>query len=100
MSFHPLDSLIGEMTKRSPIDCDVSTLAADVESVDSLARVQLVARRLGLEIRLHHASADLRGLIDFVGLLDALGVEVERQPEQWEERLGVEEERELGDPAV
>jgi hypothetical protein len=100
MSFRAPDGLIGEMPKRSPIDCNVSTLAADVASVDSIARVQLVARRLGLEIRLHHASADLRGLIDFLGLLDALGVEVERQAEQREQGLRVEEERELDDPAV
>ena len=100
MSFRPSAGLIGEMTKRSPVDCDVSTLPADLGSVDSLARVQLVARRLGLEIRLYNPSLDLRGLIDLVGLLDALGVEVQRQPEQRKQRLGVEEERELDDPAV
>jgi hypothetical protein len=39
-------------------------------------------------------------LVAFVGLLDVLRVEPRRQTEQGEERLGVEEERELDDPPL
>lgn len=59
----------------SPIVCDVGDLAADAVAVDTLARLQVTARRLGLEIRLCHASSELRDLLAFVGLRDVLGVE-------------------------
>jgi hypothetical protein len=95
--------LIGEMATRCPepwtIDCDVSALAPDAAAIDVLARLQLAARQLGLHIRLRNASAELQELIAFAGLRDALRVEVERHAEQREQRLGVEEERELDDPA-
>jgi hypothetical protein len=82
----------------STVVCDVGGLAPDAEAVDVLARLQLAARRLGVEIRLRHASSELLELIAFAGLRDVLRVELERQPEEREQRLGVEEERELGDP--
>jgi hypothetical protein len=82
----------------STIVCDVGTLAPDVAAVDALARLQLMARRQGLEIRLRDASGELLALIGFVGLRDVLPVEVGGQAEEREQRLGVEEERELGDP--
>ena len=64
-----------------------------------LARLQLATRRLGLQLRLRGASAELQELVAFVGLREALRVEAEGQTEQREQRLGVEEERELDDPA-
>ena len=76
----------------------MGALVADADSVDVLARLQLAARRLGLEMRLHHASDELQELIGFVGLRDVLRVEVGREAEEWEQRVGVEEERELGNP--
>jgi ABC-type transporter Mla MlaB component len=83
---------------RSTILCDVQSLAApDLGSVGALARLQLEARRVGLELRLRSASSELQELIAFAGLDDVLGVEVLRQSEEREERFGVEEERELGD---
>ena len=82
----------------STIVCDVGALAPDAVAVDILARLQLRARRLGLEIRLRHASSELQELLAFVGLCDVLRVEAGRQAEQREQRLGVEEERELDDP--
>ena len=81
------------------IDCDVSALAPDAVTIDVLAGLQLAARRLGLQLRLHGASAELQELVAFFGLRDALSVEVERQAEEGEQGLGVEEERELDDPA-
>ncbi len=83
----------------STIACDVSALAPDAVAVDTLARLQLAARRLGLELRLRHVSSELQELLAFVGLRDVLRVEAGRQAEAREERLRVEEERELDDPA-
>ena len=72
----------------------------DLGIVDALARLQLVARRSGMAVVVHEPPDDLRLLIGFCGLEDALGVEARRQPEQREQRLGVEEEAELRDAAV
>ncbi len=83
----------------STIVCDVRTVAPDATAVDALARLQLNAQRLGLELRLRHASAALRELIAFAGLDEVLRVEAEGQAEEREERGRVEEERELDDPS-
>ena len=82
----------------STIVCDVGALAPDAVAVDALARLQLIAGRLGLEIRLRDASSELQDLLAFVGLRNVLRVEAGGQAEQREQRLGAEEERELGDP--
>jgi hypothetical protein len=79
---------------------DVGPAAADVETLDALARLQLAARRAGLELRLRHASPELTDLIAFAGLDAVLRVEVRRQTEEREERLGLEEEGQLPDPPV
>ena len=73
---------------------------ADLRSVERLARLQLAARRNGLELRLTHVPAELEELITFVGLAEALGLEPRGQAEEREERVGVEEEGELGDPSA
>jgi len=80
--------------------CDVRSLPADVTAIDLLARLQLAARRHGGELRLSGASHALRELIAFCGLEAVLAGELERQPEEREEPLGVEEERQLRDPAL
>ena len=69
-------------------------------TVDALARLKLALRRVGLDFVLFDPPTELRELIDLAGLRDVLGVEVERQPEEREQRVGVEEERELPDPAA
>lgn len=66
-------------------------------AVNVLARLQLEARRRGVDLRLRAVAPALRELIALAGLEEALRVEPGRQPEQREERGGVEEERELGD---
>jgi anti-anti-sigma regulatory factor len=88
------------MAARRPreIVCDASALPPGAAAVEALALLQLGARRAGTQIRLSGASPELRHLIAFCGLSDVLGVEPEGQPEQREDRLGVEEERHLGDP--
>jgi hypothetical protein len=88
------------MTAQPPeraIVCDVSALPPDVEAIDGLARLQLLAKRQGAEIRLCKVSSELRELLALCGLGDVLCVEVAGQAEQREERVGVEEERQLGD---
>jgi ABC-type transporter Mla MlaB component len=52
--------------------CDVSDASADMVTVDALARLQLAARRNGCQVQLRHASAELRGLVQFMGLQDVL----------------------------
>jgi ABC-type transporter Mla MlaB component len=52
--------------------CDVSGIDPDAVTVDALARLQLAARRHGCQVRLRHASAELRELVAFMGLRDVL----------------------------
>jgi anti-anti-sigma regulatory factor len=80
-----------------PIVCDVSALAPDASTIHSLARLQLQAKRHGLEIRLCKVPSELRELLGLCGLAEVLSLEVIGQAEQREERGGVEEERHLGD---
>ena len=85
--------------------CDVDELVEpDLLTIDALARLQLVARRMGCAVRLRAAPRGLYGLLALVGLGDVipaagLGVEPRRQPKQRKQALGVEEERELDDSA-
>jgi ABC-type transporter Mla MlaB component len=87
--------------RRTTIACDARALVdPDVGAVAMLARLQLLAGRRGCELRLRGAPPELRELIDLVGLAEVLRVEPGREPEEREQRLGVEEERELPDPPV
>jgi ABC-type transporter Mla MlaB component len=86
--------------------CDVEGVAGpDVVTVDALARLQLIAGGLGLEIRVLHANGVLRDLLTLTGLSEVLRpcaelpVEPRRQAEEREERGRVEEERDPGDTA-
>jgi len=54
------------------IECNVSTVEPDATTVDALARLQLIARRLGFEVRLSHASGELCELVELMGLQVAL----------------------------
>src|SRR5919204_5222163 len=83
-----------------PLVCDLAGLDhVDAGTVDALARLQLAARRRGCELRLRRTPAELRCLLDFTGLAEVLGVEPGREAEEREDAVGVEEERELDDPA-
>ena len=81
------------------LSCDVRALRADVVAVDALARLQVAARQAGFELRLVHASAELRCLIAFIGLGAVLRVEPQWQAEEREQGRRVEEEGQLDDPA-
>ena len=102
MSFAAPSRLFSYMAAPRPstIVCDVGALPPEAAAVEALARLQLAARRVGLEIRLCRASSELRDLLVFCGLDDVLRVEVGGQAEEREDRLGAEEKRELDDPAV
>jgi hypothetical protein len=87
------------MPERRTIAYDAAALAGrpNVAMIDALARLQLALRPHGLEILLCGAPEELVELIELVGLSDVLPVEPHGQAEQWEERGGIEEERELDD---
>ncbi len=73
---------------------------ADIGIVDALARLQLTASRCGYRVDVVSAPSEVLELIELAGLTEVLRVEPGREPEQREERLGVEEERELDHPAA
>lgn len=52
--------------------CEVGGVGVDAVTVDALARLQLAARRYGCEVRLRHASEELRDLVAFMGLTHVL----------------------------
>jgi ABC-type transporter Mla MlaB component len=52
--------------------CDVRGVDCDAVTVDALARLQLAARRVGCQVRLQGASAELLDLVAFMGLEDVL----------------------------
>ena len=102
MSFKPPSRLFSYMAAPRPstLVCDVGALPPDAAAVEALARLQLAACRVGLEIRLSRASSELLDLLVFCGLEDVLRVEAGGQAEEREDRVGAEKERELDDPAV
>ena len=59
-------------TRTAVARCDVSGVDVDAVTVDALARLQLAARRHGCQVRLRHASSELRELVAFMGLSDVL----------------------------
>ncbi len=94
------------------VACDVAAIAADLMTVEVLARLRLTAQRLGCRLELRNASRELRELIGFCGLGDVLPSERTtarsdrrlalrrdgRQAEEGEPPRGVEEGVEPGDP--
>jgi hypothetical protein len=83
------------------VQCDVAALPPDALSVDTLARVQLEARRHGCRVQLRNVPAELGRLLSFLGLADAVGLgrrlEAQRQPEEREDPRRVEEGVDRGD---
>jgi hypothetical protein len=75
-------------------------MQVNLATIDALARLQLAAHRAELALQLRDAPPELLELISFVGLDEVLRVEAVGQAEEREERLRVEEEAELDDPAV
>lgn len=69
-------------------------------TVDLLAQLQLLSKRLGRRLRLVQAPPELVDLIAFMGLEEVLVVEPWRQTEQREEVLRIQKEADPGDSAV
>jgi anti-anti-sigma regulatory factor len=71
------------------------------DTVDALARLRVDAARLAMGVRLVGVSPELRELLSLAGLLERFelgsGVEPQRQAEEREESLRVEEEGDPGD---
>jgi hypothetical protein len=89
--------------------CDVGSLAADLVTIEALARLRLTARRLGCGLRLRRATRALAEMVAFCGLCDVLPVEDGLlrglrgnggQPEERKQPVRVEERVEGRDPPV
>lgn len=64
-------TLLGEAAVQVAL-CDVAGVEPDAVTVDALARLQLGARRHDCTVRLRNASAELRELVELMGLSDVL----------------------------
>jgi ABC-type transporter Mla MlaB component len=101
--------VIVERGERGIVRCDLSACREiDEVTLDILARLQLVARRLGTSVLLHNAGARLLDLLALVGLSDVLPaperveplpLDADRQAEQ-REQVPVDEEVDGRDPPV
>jgi hypothetical protein len=81
--------------------CDVRALAPDARSVDALARQARTARRNGCRLRLRDPSRELLQLLAFCGLAALRsGLEAQREPEEGEHPLRVEERVDRRDATV
>jgi STAS domain len=99
--------------------CDLGNVAEpDADTIDAMARLQLVALRVGSRFRFSEACEELRDLLALTGLSDVLpcdapcgppprertarrsGVEPIGQAEQREQALRIEKERDSRDPPV
>lgn len=92
-----------------PVACDVGALAEpDATTIDALARLQLIARRIGRRVELRSACEELEDLLRMTGLLGVLtvggrvvsAVDAWGEPELREQAPRVEEEADPGDPTV
>lgn len=52
--------------------CNVAAVEPDAGTVEALARMQLVAHRLGGTVLLRNASSELRELLELAGLTDVV----------------------------
>ncbi len=79
--------------------CDVSGIESDAVAVEALARLALGARRHHCSVEVRGAAVELRMLIELMGLSGVLqlGLELQGQSEQREQRLRVEKEGEFPD---
>jgi hypothetical protein len=100
----PVESYIARSGARLVI-CDARSLAADVPTLDALARLHLTGSRLGCRIRIRGASEALIELAAFLAFDRVLafqpsGVQPRGQPEQREDPLRVQEEDDPADLTV
>jgi anti-anti-sigma regulatory factor len=91
-----LSAHLAAIVRDSPMDvviCDVRGITSpDANTLDVLARLQLMAHRLGCGIRLYGAQPRLRDLLLLTGLSEVLPeLEVGREAEEREDPLDVQE---------
>ncbi|MEU0160479.1 STAS domain-containing protein [Streptomyces sp. NPDC006261] len=76
-----LETLLNEprsaaLDPAAPVDCDVGGAERpDLALVEVVARLALVARRTGRQLRLRRVGPELQGLLDLVGLADVVALE-------------------------
>lgn len=87
--------------------CDAAAIVdATIGTVEALARLRLTARRLGADLRIRHVPPPLRHLLALTGLEEvvepggASALELQRQAEEREEPLYIEEVGDTADPAA
>lgn len=77
-----------------------AVVAPDAVTIDAMARLALVARRLGRRVQLRDAPCELEELLAFTGLGGVLPLVLQGETEEWEDAFDVEEEAHLDDPPV
>ncbi|MFB8102066.1 MULTISPECIES: STAS domain-containing protein [unclassified Streptomyces] len=71
-----LETLLNGPRGAAPVACDVGGVdRADLALVEAVARLALVARRAGRQLRLRRVGPELQGLLDLVGLADVVALE-------------------------
>ncbi|MFJ8858188.1 STAS domain-containing protein [Streptomyces sp. NPDC102451] len=69
-----LEALLARAPGAAGVDCDVGgVVRPDLALVEAIARLGLVARRGGAELRLRNVPAELGALLDLVGLAEVVG---------------------------
>jgi ABC-type transporter Mla MlaB component len=58
--------------RRRVLECDLRDARADAVTLEALARLQLVASRRSLRLRLQNAPRELLDLVELAGLADVL----------------------------
>jgi hypothetical protein len=94
-SAYPVVALVDDET--GAVVARIEARVVDITLIGTLARIALHARRDGRRVRLLDAGPELRGLLELVGLADAVGVQPLREPERRED-LRVDEVVQAGDP--
>jgi hypothetical protein len=83
------------------VTCHLGSVAApDLGTVDALCRLRMSVAHMGYVLRLIEATPQLEELLTWCGLDESSLVQGEREAEEREETIGVEEEVEPGDPTV
>jgi hypothetical protein len=86
---------------RPVVTCHLGSVAApDLGTVDALCRLRMSVAHMGYVLRLIEATPQLEELLTWCGLDESSLVQGEREAEEREETIGVEEEVEPGDPTV
>ncbi|MEU0359454.1 STAS domain-containing protein [Streptomyces cyaneofuscatus] len=71
-----LETLLNDPRSAGPAECDVGGVERpDLALVEAVARLSLVARRAGRQLRLRRVGPELQELLDLVGLADVVALE-------------------------